>query len=308
MIDDDYRIEYYLDRGPETYNAHSADTTSIDANIYYHVTRNSLYNSYVNKKYSVAEGYLTDLIAAYNLLPASYHVKSVFLYPGDVSHKLDHNCIAKCKLINNNNTILNLDRTRHYDLNGSVNSRNTQTSTIDYINSVDIKFKQKKSSVVYRGSNEPFDNYFRWKISRPRGKPRRYDLFRKWSAHESCNIGTSQMSVEEMLQYRYIISVEGNDVASNLKWAMLSNSVVMMPRPTVCSWFMEDHLVPYKHYIPIKSNFKDIEKQFKWCEKNVDQCEYISNESTNYTQKFYNTANERKLSSLVLKRYIDRYD
>lgn len=294
MIDDDYRIEYYLGRVAETYNACSADTTSIDANMYYHVTRNSLHNSYVNKKYSVAEGYLTDLIAAYNLLPVSYHVKSVLLYPGDVTHKLDHNCIARCRLINNNNTILNLDRTRHYDLSGAINGRDAQTSTIDYINSVDIKFKQKKSSIVYRGSTK--------------GKPHRSNLFREWSTHESFNIGTSRMCVEEMLQYRYIISVEGNDVASNLKWAMLSNSVVMMPRPTVCSWFMEDHLVPYKHYIPIKSNFKDIEKQFKWCEKNVDQCEYISNESTIYTKRFYNNANERKLSSLVLKRYIDRHD
>ena len=145
MIDDEYRIEYYLGRGTKKYNAHSAITSSIDANMYSHVTKNSLYDSYVNKKYSVAEGYLTDLIAAYNLLPASYHNRSVLLYPGDVSHKLDNNCIAKCRLINNNNTILNLTRSRHYDLNGAVNRRDTQTSTIDYINSVDIKFKQKTS-------------------------------------------------------------------------------------------------------------------------------------------------------------------
>ena len=24
-----------------------------------------------------------------------------------------------------------------------------------------------------------------------------------------------------------------------------------MPPPTICSWFMEDHLRPYIHYIPI---------------------------------------------------------
>ena len=43
------------------------------------------------------------------------------------------------------------------------------------------------------------------------------------------------MTMAEMLRYRYLISVEGNDVATNLKWAMWSASAVIMPRPTVCS-------------------------------------------------------------------------
>lgn len=46
-----------------------------------------------------------------------------------------------------------------------------------------------------------------------------------------------KMSVEEMLRYKAIIMFEGNDVAAGLKWALFSNSVVMMDPVTVYVYF-----------------------------------------------------------------------
>lgn len=37
------------------------------------------------------------------------------------------------------------------------------------------------------------------------------------------------MSVEDQKRYRYIVSLEGYDVATNLKWIMNSNSLCLMP-------------------------------------------------------------------------------
>ena len=54
------------------------------------------------------------------------------------------------------------------------------------------------------------------------------------------------MSVKEMLKNKAIIMMEGNDVASGLKWALYSSSVVMMPVPTVTSWALEEMLQPWK--------------------------------------------------------------
>ena len=48
------------------------------------------------------------------------------------------------------------------------------------------------------------------------------------------------------LEYKAIIMIEGNDVASGLKWALYSRSVVMMPEPTVTSWALEEMLEPWK--------------------------------------------------------------
>ena len=46
--------------------------------------------------------------------------------------------------------------------------------------------------------------------------------------------------------------MEGNDVASGLSWALLSNSVVLMLKPTIETWLMQGKLVPWVHFIPIE--------------------------------------------------------
>ena len=60
------------------------------------------------------------------------------------------------------------------------------------------------------------------------------------------------LSMEEMLHYKAIVILQGNDVASGLKWALFSNSIVVMPIPTVTSWAMEEWLIPWVHYVPIE--------------------------------------------------------
>jgi hypothetical protein len=56
---------------------------------------------------------------------------------------------------------------------------------------------------------------------------------------------TPSVSLQDLLEYKGIIMIEGNDVASGLKWALLSQSVVLMPTPRHTSWAMEELLVPW---------------------------------------------------------------
>ena len=51
------------------------------------------------------------------------------------------------------------------------------------------------------------------------------------------------MTINEQLHYKFILCSEGNDVASNLKWVMSSNSIAVMPKPKFETWFMEGILV-----------------------------------------------------------------
>eukprot|EP00977_Amphora_coffeiformis_P002532 scaffold473_cov156-Amphora_coffeaeformis.AAC.14 len=46
-------------------------------------------------------------------------------------------------------------------------------------------------------------------------------------------------TIRRLLEFKAIIMLEGNDVASGLKWALLSQSVVLMPPPMHTSWAME---------------------------------------------------------------------
>jgi hypothetical protein len=81
-----------------------------------------------------------------------------------------------------------------------------------------------------------------------------------------------------LLRYRYLISVEGEDVATNLKWALWSASAVIMPPPTMCSWAMEDWLVPWVHYVPVAHDFSNLTAAVDWCEApaNEGACERIA--------------------------------
>lgn len=55
------------------------------------------------------------------------------------------------------------------------------------------------------------------------------------------------LSMSDQLKFKGVIMVQGNDVATGLKWALLSNSVVLMAKPTVSSWLMEEWLEPFVH-------------------------------------------------------------
>ena len=60
------------------------------------------------------------------------------------------------------------------------------------------------------------------------------------------------------------MALEGNDVASNLKWVMSSNSIAVMPRPTCETWFMEGKLIPNYHYIEIKPDYSDLPEKLQY--------------------------------------------
>lgn len=91
------------------------------------------------------------------------------------------------------------------------------------------------------------------------------------------------VSLSEMLQYKALIMLEGNDVSSGLKWALFSNSVVMMPEPTLISWAMEERLEPWVHYVPIHVDTRtpvpaatDVEQKMQWIVDHDDQARQIA--------------------------------
>ena len=94
-------------------------------------------------------------------------------------------------------------------------------------------------------------------------------------------------TISEMLEYKAMILLEGNDISSGLKWALFSNSVILMPEPTLTSWAMEEMLQPWIHYVPIKlhkdhaGNGKtDVEEKMQWILDNEDKAQQIVRAST----------------------------
>lgn len=113
------------------------------------------------------------------------------------------------------------------------------------------------------------------------------------------------LSFYEHLHYRYIVALEGNDVASNLKWIMSSNSAAVMPRPTCETWFMEGRLQPEVHYIEIAPDFSDLIAKLDYYSAHLDQLARIVANANAYVAQFRDLRRERYIGLRVMQKYFN---
>jgi len=88
------------------------------------------------------------------------------------------------------------------------------------------------------------------------------------------------LSMKELLRYKYLLSIEGNDISSGLKWMLFSNSVVFLAPITYASWAMEPFLKPFVHFIPVNSNMTNLEEMINWAEEHPTETKHIAERST----------------------------
>lgn len=201
------------------------------------------------------------------------------MIPGDVFIELSAPAICKSRLVregNSNNVLLNLDKVRHF-------------LWIDD----PFSWEEKQCRILFRGATE--------------GKPRRERFLEMWSDNALCDLkSTGSMALYDHLCYRYIMCLEGNDVASNLKWVMSSNSVAVMPRPTCESWFMEGRLIPGYHYIEIADDYHDLIDKVEYYEAHPDEAKAIVEHAHEWVRQFQDTKREKIISLMVLERYFQQ--
>jgi len=89
-----------------------------------------------------------------------------------------------------------------------------------------------------------------------------------------------EMDRKDLLKYKYLLSIEGNDLSSGLKWMLFSNSVVFLPPVTYASWAMEPLLEPFVHYIPVYPNMTNLEEMVLWAEAHPKVVKQIAERST----------------------------
>ncbi len=212
--------------------------------------------------------------------------------PGDVWWLFDTPTIAKTRPIAvgdaryKNSVLMNLDKLRHF-----------------FFVKDKVAFADKKPTVLFRGACH--------------GKPERIQFLEMYKGKEGFDIGdtsrkleerlqSERMSIREHLGYRYIVTLEGNDVATSLKWVMSTNSIAVMPRPTRESWFMEGTLVANYHYIEIKPDFSDIEERLRYYNEHLEEAEAIVEHAHEYIRQFEDARREEIISYLVVRRYFER--
>jgi len=173
----------------------------------------------------------------------------------------------------------------------------------------DIDFEQKRNAVIWRGVTTGSEN----------NPGNRFDLVKKWfKKNPSINVGFSaivqnkekykkyvlnNVDISNLLKYKYILSVEGNDKDSGLQWKLNSNSVVFMTKPRITTWLMETTLVPNYHYVLLKDDYSDLEEKLDWCNQNQDKCLNINQNARRFMEQFKDSENEEKIEEKVLKKY-----
>jgi len=115
-----------------------------------------------------------------------------------------------------------------------------------------------------------------------------------------------RMTLGEHLNFKFIMCLEGNDVASNLKWVMSSNSLAVMPLPIYETWFMEGTLIPNYHYVLIKDDYSDLEERLNYYINHTDEAQKIIDNAHEYVKQFRNKKQEDLISLLVLKKYFEK--
>jgi hypothetical protein len=145
-------------------------------------------------------------------------------------------------------------------------------------------------------------------------KEHRIRFYEKYFNHPMCNLGQINrgknehwirdfLTIDEHLQYKFILCLEGNDVATNLKWVMSSNSLAVMPKPKFETWFMEGTLIANHHYVEIKDDYSDLEERLNYYINNPHEALHIIRNAHDYVEEFEDKEREDLISLLVLEKY-----
>lgn len=113
----------------------------------------------------------------------------------------------------------------------------------------------------------------------------------------------SNLSLDEMLKYKYQISISGNDKDSGLNWKLASKSLVLMSIPKIESWLMEGLLEPYVHYVPLKDDYSDLDIILEWCRSNDNKCQEIVENANKFMKQFENSETEQKIFNMIKEHY-----
>ncbi|PBC23262.1 MULTISPECIES: glycosyl transferase family 90 [unclassified Mesorhizobium] len=181
-----------------------------------------------------------------------------------------------------NAVIMKLDKFRHFQMPADT-----------------ISFADKLPMVVWRGDlNNPIRTRF---LQAVRDLP-----FCDAGSHKPnapAEYAKPFLSISQHQRYRYIVSLEGNDVATNLKWILSSKSLCLMPPPTYETWFAERQLEANVHYVPLDPDFADLGEKVRHFERHPAQAERIIAAANAYCRKFSNERDEQAISLLVLYKY-----
>jgi hypothetical protein len=229
--------------------------------------------------------YRMDLFATMRYFDPALRVHAIF---GDIRHVPESPAIVKARPVegdNANSILFKLNKIRHFVF-------------------VDdpVPFESKKDRLVWRGNAY---------------QPNRRKFLEQFFGHAMCDVGHAEkrlggkpwqvpyLTIGQQLENKFVLSMEGNDVATNLKWILSSNSLCFMTRPKLETWFMEGRLVPGRHYVLLREDYSDLVDKMLYYASHVPEALGIIDHAHRHVAQFRDRATEDLVSVLVLRKYFD---
>ena len=136
-------------------------------------------------------------------------------------------------------------------------------------------------------------------------------LCQGWDTRDDVDVSQwlkAGLSVQEMLSHKFVVSIEGNDVATNVKWVMGSNSVPFMPAPTAESWGLEGTLRANVHFVELSWDEQsgwNLEEKIKFCIDHDAECKEIAMNGKRFMQhyRFCDRQYQQELEAKVMDRF-----
>lgn len=270
------------------------------------------YSHYINKPFpSKKTTYYQDMTRCVHYLPHLYKTTFLF-YPHDRVEGFSVPTLVKSRPIYDydQSILFNLNYLRHF-------------ADVYKVEENDLPYEQKHDVLIWRGADTGcgFGNDIPY---RPVSRQTLVETYSSYPGPE-LDIGLSSVSVNkkkdstgihpfqkhvkpkikmhDLLKYKFLLSVEGNDVATNLKWILYSNSVAFCPPFTINSWILEENLQPWQHYVPVRHDFHDLPDKVEWALNHPEQCRTISQQAKQYMEQFLDLHKEK----LILQNILDEY-
>lgn len=227
--------------------------------------------------------YYFDLLEHLRIFPGGNRFNYRF---GDKTFVPEYPGFVKARPIEGNvgnSVLINLDKIRHFN----------------FVHDP-LAWEDKQDMLVWRGSAK---------------QKHRTRMFEQFFGHHMFDLGSTYyrggppewqkpfMTIRDQLKYKFILSIEGNDVATNLKWIMSSGSLCFMPKPRFETWFLEGTLQPGVHYVQVRDDYSDMEEKVRWYVDHPQEAKQIIANANAHVRSFCNERQEQMVAMKVLEKY-----
>lgn len=90
---------------------------------------------------------------------------------------------------------------------------------------------------------------------------------------------------EDHYKYKYVLDIDGNGWSGRFFQQLMSGAVVF--KSTMLTEFWTKWLVPYKHYVPVSIDLRDIEMKARWMANNDEAAKQIMMNGKAFAKHFF---------------------